>query len=60
MVSIRWHNEEQAKSVCIPSSQLMSSLENVRPGMRPHFLSRKTGTRKNPRRRYSYWAESLI
>jgi hypothetical protein len=29
----------QAKSVCSPSSRLMSSLENVSPGMRPRFLS---------------------
>ena len=31
----------QAKSVCIPSSREMSSLENVRPGMRPRFFSQK-------------------
>src|ERR1700760_2391835 len=31
----------QAKSVCIPSSREISSLEKVRPGMRPRFLSQK-------------------
>lgn len=31
----------QAKSVCRPSSREMSSLEKVRPGMRPRFLSQK-------------------
>jgi hypothetical protein len=30
-----------AKSVCSPSSLLMSSLLKVRPGMRPRFLSQK-------------------
>ncbi|KAF9230379.1 hypothetical protein BU15DRAFT_10608, partial [Melanogaster broomeanus] len=34
-------NSKQAKSACIPSSWLMSSLENVRLGIRPHFLSQK-------------------
>ncbi|KAG2354626.1 hypothetical protein BDR07DRAFT_1305389 [Suillus spraguei] len=32
---------KQAQSVCICSSQLMSSLENIRPGMRPCFLNQK-------------------
>jgi hypothetical protein len=32
-----WH----AKSVCRPSSREMSSFENVRPGIRPRFLSQK-------------------
>lgn len=32
---------KQAKSVCIPSSREISSLEKVRPGMRPRFLSQK-------------------
>jgi len=27
--------------VCMPSSREMSSFENVRPGMRPRFLSQK-------------------
>src|SRR5271156_4084602 len=31
----------QAKSVCMPSSREISSLEKVRPGMRPRFLSQK-------------------
>jgi hypothetical protein len=31
----------QAKSVCIPSSLEISSLEKVRPGMSPLFLSQK-------------------
>ena len=31
----------QAKSVCRPSSRLMSSFEKVRPGMRPRFFSQK-------------------
>ena len=34
-------NMRQAKSVCSPSSRLMSSLEKVRPGMRPRFFSQK-------------------
>ncbi|KAG1853125.1 hypothetical protein F4604DRAFT_1591670, partial [Suillus subluteus] len=38
---LRWLKSKQAKSVCIPSSRLMSSLENVRPGIRPCFLSQK-------------------
>ena len=29
----------QAKSVCIPSSLEISSFENVRPGIKPRFLS---------------------
>ncbi|KAJ7825275.1 hypothetical protein B0H14DRAFT_2168526, partial [Mycena olivaceomarginata] len=33
--------EQQAKSVFMPSSQLMSSLENVRPGMIPRFFIQK-------------------
>ncbi|KAG1765743.1 hypothetical protein EV702DRAFT_981316, partial [Suillus placidus] len=36
-----WLKSKQAKSVCVHSSRLMSSLENVRPGMRPRFLSQK-------------------
>ena len=31
----------QAKSVCRPSSLLMSSLEKVRPCMKPRFFSQK-------------------
>ncbi|KAG2341889.1 hypothetical protein BDR05DRAFT_1029957, partial [Suillus weaverae] len=38
---LRWLKSKQAKSVCMHSSQLMSSLENIRPGMRLHFLSQK-------------------
>ncbi|KAJ7502345.1 hypothetical protein B0H11DRAFT_1620356, partial [Mycena galericulata] len=34
-------NNRQAKSVCMPSSRLMSSFENVRPGMRPRFFIQK-------------------
>ena len=36
----------QAKSVCIPSSREMSSLEEVRPGIRPRFLCRKMDAEK--------------
>ena len=38
---LRWVNNRQAKSVCRPSSREINSLENVRPGMRPRFLSQK-------------------
>ncbi|KAH8981632.1 hypothetical protein EDB92DRAFT_1758350, partial [Lactarius akahatsu] len=31
---------KQSQSAC-PSLRLMNSLENVRPGIRPHFLSQK-------------------
>ena len=31
----------QAKSVCRPSSREMSTLEKLRPGIRPRFLSQK-------------------
>ncbi|KAG1760685.1 hypothetical protein EV702DRAFT_985455, partial [Suillus placidus] len=44
-----WLKSKQAKSVCMHSSQLMSSLENIRPGMRLRFLSQKmdvNGTRE--------------
>lgn len=40
MFSKREYNK-QAKSQCRPSSREMSSLEKVRPGMRPRFLSQK-------------------
>ena len=30
-----------AKSQCMPSSRLMSSLEKLRPGIKPRFLSQK-------------------
>ncbi|KAG1842194.1 hypothetical protein DFJ58DRAFT_666119, partial [Suillus subalutaceus] len=36
-----WPRSKQARSVCIPSSRLMSSLENLRSGMRLCFLSQK-------------------
>lgn len=35
----RCEKRRQAKSVCKPSSREMSSLLNVRPGIRPRFLS---------------------
>ena len=38
---LKWLNNRHAKSVCIPSSRLMSSLEKVRPGISPRFLSQK-------------------
>jgi hypothetical protein len=31
---LRWLNNRHAKSVCMPLSWLMSSFENVKPGMR--------------------------
>lgn len=37
----RWEKSRQAKSVWRPSSREMSSLEKVRPGIRPRFLSQK-------------------
>ena len=37
----RWLKRRQAKSVWRPSSREMSSLEKVKPGMRPRFLSQK-------------------
>ncbi|KAG1780407.1 hypothetical protein EV702DRAFT_964700, partial [Suillus placidus] len=40
---LRWLKSKEAKLVwvCIHSLQLMSLLENMRPGMRPCFLSQK-------------------
>jgi hypothetical protein len=38
---LRREKSRQAKSVCMPSSREMSSLEKVRPGIRPRFLSQK-------------------
>ena len=38
---LRCEKRRQAKSVCMPSSREMSSLEKVRPAMRPRFLSQK-------------------
>lgn len=37
-----FRKSRQAKSVCRPSSRLMSSFEKHSPGMRPLFLSQKT------------------
>ncbi len=39
---LRCENSRQAKSVCRPSSREMSSLEKVRPGIRPRFFIQKT------------------
>src|SRR6266480_2535431 len=36
-----WEKSRQAKSVCMPSSREINSLEKVKPGMRPRFLSQK-------------------
>ena len=35
---LRWLKSKQAKSVCMPSSRLISSFEKVRPGMSPRFF----------------------
>ena len=40
-VVLRWEKRRQAKSVCMPSSREMSSLEKVRPGMSPRFFNQK-------------------
>ena len=47
MISSRTGEDEgekrtkQAKSVCVPSSRLINSLEKVNPGINPLFLSQK-------------------
>jgi hypothetical protein len=33
--------EVTEQQTCLPSSWLMSSLENIRPGIKPHFFSQK-------------------
>ena len=38
---LRWLKSKHVKSVCMLSSRLISSLENIKPGMRPRFLRQK-------------------
>ena len=38
---LRWKKRKQVESVCMPLSRFMSPLENVSPGISPHFLSQK-------------------
>lgn len=42
----RCRKSRQAKSVCIPSSLLISSLENVSPGIRPRFFSQNIAAKQ--------------
>ncbi|KAG0692419.1 hypothetical protein DFH29DRAFT_817588, partial [Suillus ampliporus] len=43
---LRWLKSRHAKLVCIPSSWLMSSFQNIRPGMRSCFLSQKINAKE--------------
>ena len=49
----------QAKSQCSPSSLEMSSLEKVRPGMRPRFFSQKTAQKEPEKKMPSTQANAI-
>ena len=55
----RWEKSRHAKSVCMPSSRLMSSLEKVRPGMRPRFLSQKMAAKEPEKKMPSTAAKAM-
>mmetsp|Transcript_2762 Transcript_2762/g.7158 ORF Transcript_2762/g.7158 Transcript_2762/m.7158 type:complete len:252 (+) Transcript_2762:620-1375(+) len=49
----------QAKSQCRPSSREMSSLEKVRPGMRPRFFSQKMAQKEPEKKMPSTQAKAI-
>lgn len=50
---------KHAKSVCIPSSLLINSLEKVRPGISPRFLTQKIA-QKDPEKNMPSIAANAI